>query len=933
MRRSENFENRVEELRLKIEDATARRDAIISNCFPDALDVRPRDDDTTATTAEENSKAAAPVPSPSQLALSAQVECLKKVHYRELPGLLSRSAQLAERAQGCVSLATQSSQRIRTLDVLLQRVTRTLAMTEAMARMEENVGYLAAADDAELRGAAGLGDAELERMVTAIHQYESSRRELERDSSTSAGKGARIPENTVVESKKMIIADALLELVNDAIERRDKAKVQRYTILMSQLGEQEAAGTLYSQFVGAETVSTIKQLVDGELRRMLSPTESTSSHLSLVSRSLDLVAAAFESEEELTAKYFGPRYGPPLLLKELHLQCTKECVPVLRDFMDQKRELLPSGLSRSAKGGGSGGPGASPSTVAELSLDTRRADLMLEEMGHLVACCHLYFSFVEKKYEQYQRPPPSSSSTATGQQQQQPGEGDDGGDERSGQPPPPPPQWALNSVDNPLMAAVQEILGLYIPLQQRYLTLAFDQAVALQEAAMAEAAEHQKASAQSGEESRGGIAAAAGMLYGQSNAAIISSIARYLTEEERDEGEDEFDAEDKTGFIYFSAPEEGKINLIDDVFFFLRIAIQRALNTQSTQIVSAVLLSITENLQERLVPYIEKRVYGVACVGGGSQSANGGIGGEVVEAAALKRLKRWRENKLLVPPPQVLRWCQAAAQTAAYMAKLVDEVRRCVRTAKCFTQKDTLRFQELSQDIVMTAQSFAQVIRKKWCEKYIASFVFTSAIQPYLQQLSKTRYHVSQEDDYQLDLYNSWSQTLVTECEQVFAFLRFHLDSPALRSLVSADLYAAGGSTSGGSGAHPGAGDAGAAPNELVFVDPFDIVLCALARSTCSSLKATLLRLNRSVSIFGAFRAEREVKQVQDLFLSQTSEVSSTLRSSFAPLVLLLSLWMCDQPSDALEETHNAALTPGEKKEALLCRTDFDTDEVMRLPL
>ncbi|ORC85046.1 uncharacterized protein TM35_000381210 [Trypanosoma theileri] len=692
----------------------------------------------------------------------------------------------------------------------------------------------------------------------------------------------------VISSAREAAKEKLLEKFRSATRANDKLTIMQTIRLLTLLGFRDEACGLYCTWMCEHTIAALNKMVERELRKMDDPNEAGMSHLALVSTALDVVVAAFENEEEFMRETFGD-VGLLRLLTELHSKSTSQCVPVLKDFLKKRQEVLrsvtaPVSVSPSGTAGIDNNGGVTTTTLT--TLDPRRTDQILEEMSHLVSCCHLYWAFAQSKQQEYLH-----SAEESGKQQQQQHHHHQQGEGQLTQDAMTSVDSLWSSRDNPLMNTVQEILAVFVPLQKSYFTAAFDQVMRLQmealhgvgrEGSMGPGSPGLGAGSGMGEgigERRvTGIGSTAGGISNSNSgsskkpatiaspstrtaANFMTGLAALYTSTgiaTANSGENEFEQD--------AASHQVPITLPDDVFFFLRIALHRAMNTKSTQIISAVFIACAELVQSRVIPVLQEYT-------------------TLPPAAQLHQLQQQHQEHGYTLPSRVLRWTSAAQRTANYAHKLADELRQLTR-ANNFTGKDLLRFNELAEDMDVISRDLSATVTR-WLTHY-AEICYQAHVATFLDRFASLPYTLTEDVFYHYELSDPWVNACVVASTTALNPFDNHLDSYS-----------------------------------------FDIFLLALVRRVSNAMWQSLVQ--KSFSAYGALQMDREVRTLRTFFLSRAHE--QQLREAFLPLTTATTLLLLDSPQDAEHQDMGEGLTAEEKRRVLACRAEFNRAEIARLRL
>lgn len=860
---------------------------------------------------------------------------ISNVQYRLMPQYVHRSAALARTVAANASLAERSSKRVRRLDALLQRVQHTCAIVDAMTAMENDVAQMSSV----------LDSGDVEHTLQLLHSYEAAQRVLTSASPATAvaaeakapetrtGGGASLPASSaagtvsnaapasdVMRHARAAVQARLLKMIEEAVQVNDKLAIMKGTKLLAELGEGAVASRLYSDWIADHTIAALAKLIDSEMRKMEDSATVAMTHLALVSQCLDNVAAAFESDEEFTYEAFGAQ-GPLALLAKLHSRATARCVPVLSDFIERRKDVLAqlekhASASDGVSGAGVTASGASralpPSMNAAAGANVnavvataRRADQTLEEISHMVSCGHIYLTFVERKQTEYEMRMKAAAAAAESGREESTSTAAAG-------------QVVVGSTadslwrtsDNALLNSMQDILALYVPLQTTYFTIAYDQAVDLQLRAIRDAAKEAAAAAA---RAGGGDASrtAAGTRHGNASAALVSapSAASFMSglqslymvaASSADEliaavgvgggsagaagGDASAAASEKlASFWYFT--HNGHVTLPDDIFFVLRMAIHRAMNTKSSQICSAAVMSAMDVVQSRLLPEIESHT---RIAGAGSHAGTGGVASNSSAAGGRRRAGAAPHGGFLTPDE--LHWTVAAQRTATYLQRMADELQQLGEATFSATPHDVTRFRELAGNMRTLGRTLQDKLIPAWLDAF-ANVCCDSVLPPHMERFAAVSYDMEEAVYYHYELNDVWVQACLVDLGAGLQYLHQHLADAKL----------------------------------------FDALLTAMARRVATETSSVLHR--KRVSLFGALQVDKDVRALRGFFVERAQNDLSPIREAFAALSLTATLLLSDKPTDALEEAANTALTADEKKKVLLMRVGFRKEVVMALPL
>ncbi|KAI5685335.1 COG4 transport protein [Leishmania braziliensis] len=892
LRHIDNVDERFDQVLQRLRDGVRRRDAILS-------DIRQS------------------IHADGELHTSLRE--ISNVQYRLMPQYVHRSATLARTVVANASLAERSSKRVRRLDALLQRVQETSAIVDAMKAMENDVAQVSSV----------LASGDIEATLLLLRSYEEAQRVLasvspataaedEAFSSTAAAAAAAVsnaaPNSDVMRNVRATVQARLLTMIEEAVQVNDKLTIMKGTRLLAELGEGTTASRLYSDWIADHTIAALAKLIDSEMEKMEDPARVAMTHLALVSQCLDNVAAAFENDEEFTCEAFGPQ-GPLALLTKLHSRATARCVPVLSDFIERRKDVLAQLEKHVSAGDGASAAGtissgalrASPPPMSATAgandnavvASARRADQILEEISHMVSCGYIYLSFVERKQTEYEKRMKSAGAAiATESNKAESTSAATAGEVVVGS----TADNLWRTSDNALLNSMQEILAFYVPLQNTYFTIAYDQAVDLQLRAIRDATkEAAAATARAGggtfhaEAGAGHTNAPAAAVFAPSAATFMSGLQNLysVAASSADElitsvgggggGAAAGASEELASLWYFT--HNGQVTLPDDVFFVLRLAIHRAMNTKSAQICSAAVMSAMDVVQLRLLPEIESHMVIVSTGshgGASSATSNSSAAGGRRQAGAAPH------GGFLTP--EELHWAGAAERTATYLCRMGDELQQLCEATFSATPHNVTRFRELAGNMRELGTTLQDKQIHDWLDTF-ADVCCDSVLPPHMERFAAVSYDMKEEVYYHYELNDVWVQACLVDLDAGLQYLHQHLAGTKL----------------------------------------FDVLLTAIARRAATGTSRVLLR--KRFSLFGALQVDKDVRALRSFFVAHAQNDLTPLRDAFSVLSLMATLLLSDKPTDALEEAANTALTAEEKKKVLLTRVEFRREAVMALPL
>ena len=663
--------------------------------------------------------------------LDAQVEAIEQVKYAQLLRLHEQAAVIARSVQDSARVSEHASRQVKSLDVLLERVQAAKRIADSLLAQQQNVRLVATA----------LEQGDIEQAVTCVTTYRKAKTALagiavdDENRQVSVSMSNRLAGSDKVEGAgekdedelhDVVIVDRdelmsgattdlqtrIETLLSSAIHRQDKSNVMKYCSMLSDLGLGEDSSATYRTFICDGTTKLLNQMIDKELRAMEQSPSSSLSHLALVSNGLDMIVATFEQEEAFVQDVFGKSAGVAKLLLDLHTKCTSHCVRVLQDFLKRRKiqsasaavtnspETHASGASQQWRK--TGGSGEEPKVL----------DQRLEDIAHLVSCCHLYLRFMEDRYR-----------SACGQND----------------------STAVSSAithDNALSDMVQELLSIYIPMQVEYLDAAFNQALKIQLSAASSSQQQGKAAGTSEAATGGGFIDVLASLY-QSNESSNSDDAATAA---------------SFGIAQWEHLRNDviEIGLVDDVFYFLRVAIHRAIGTKTSSIISSVIIGVGELIQDRLLKELER--FAVTW-------------------------SRTREASAHSVPPVALKWLCAAQRAVNYTRRLGEEVAGLTSTGNGFSASDTVRFSEQKLDLDAVADAMCKSTAG-WITKFAA--VAAASMCTRLERFVSTPYHTMSEEGFlRSEMTDLWAAAAVVHWGHALDYYQAFLDEESYLQFIS----------------------------------------------------------------------------------------------------------------------------------------------------
>jgi conserved oligomeric Golgi complex subunit 4 len=809
---------------------------------------------------------------------SAAMDVIDATRLHQLLKMKEQATTTTRSLGGTAVLAERASKQVKQLDFLLSRVTKTREIANARQQQSINLQRISGAIEAN----------DLELATECVQRYEEARKLLVSSSSPSSSNGARIAapnpatgeedpsvvnvdHDSIMDSARTEVAKMVRSHLATSISMNDKLKIVKLTSMLNALGFKDEACDSYIAWVCDHTIAQLKTMVSRELRNMDDPTAAGMSHLTLVSNALDHVVAAMEQEQQQVTDVFGSE-GHLKLLQLLHSRCTHHCIPVVKDFLDKRRVLaMPRSKSSSTAGGRMMSPESKPTAGPHAAshgapptaslVDPRRIDECLEDISHLVSCCSLYMEYIEGEMAtaagaaaEAVSPSPTALSSDSQHRKTNGVVAVDGPGRRA-------QLLALATRDNALFDTIQELLSIYIPMQSEYFDAAFQQAVKLQQSLLKP--KHSDPMGNGGSSSHSASSGGGNTFMG----ALSSLYGNSESAEDGEGGED---------FGFHAAPAIPHISLVDDVFYFVRIAIHRAAGTKSTSILSAVIIAVVELVQSRLMGEVSTHIQshlkkaGAAASSSASSSAN---------ADSVDVHHHHQANV----PVKALAWLCSANQCQTYTMKIGEELHRLV--VGNFPQPgELIRFGEQRHDLDLAAKAIGEQIAN-WIGK-IASIMAQGWLHRPSERFVSTSYVVTESQYYQFDLADPWANGAVLGWGHSLDFLS--------RSVMVESV------------------------REQLIVEICSRVVKALEE----------MIFKKKYSAYGALQLDKDIRTVRQFFIERTER---PVREMFSRLHMVTHMLLVDRPQEArslFSGTDGARPSEDDIRRILSLRSDFDANAI-----
>ncbi|CAD2222456.1 hypothetical protein AGDE_15224 [Angomonas deanei] len=963
--------------------------------------------------------------------LKGTLEEIQTIRHHTTPEIVKAVVTLSKAVQSSAVTIDKNTQNVKLLETLLKRVESVRQVVRMIEEMEDSAACISS-HMKQMGGTSTEGtsskesgpatditfsEEELEKMVKLICSYQRAKTVVRGDHGTIPTEEeesialAKDKAKTQLEAViQQITEDSYVNDTANVTNQNSRKITLRWAVsLLMSLGEEVEARDKYVHYITSHTETSMRGLVEEELEKMKSVLTSASSgaaittHLVLVSQCLDMVAAVFEEEEEFLFKQFHS-FGVLSLLSRLHNKTTEQCIPVLSHFVETRKLFFDASSTN--------------------KMDVRQMDQILEEMSHIISCCHCYFYFIESKVEQYKH---SFAAELCAKEEEEGRRGSATGDTLKHQnsnnsfavldskqeeekenarkelintvyrqkveeqlkshqlfqhDATSTPKKMNTNKDPPLLTAVQEILTLYVPLQNQYYTEAFTQAVYLQQKQIADVEERRKEQQQQ-QLAKGGAAAPlkdpSSMLLSGLNSIYTEITAAVQVSSGGDDEGGEVAAYNSANLVSSAAEEDyyrslvshrvaaskpigrrvggnrvmttnnnnnsnSGITLVDDVFFFLRVSFRRSMQTKEIQISSAVVLGALDVLLRELYypeirSHIERRPRKyfdpsshrpvgkmedlerrlTVMVQEGAAALHEGKKPLSSDLAALQAMKKQKQLSA-----RALVWLAALETSIEYTRKLAIELRELALSFYQDDNPDTKTNPPNKNKNVLRFQEMSgdlDILAKEHQTDILENYYLKGLAQCSFKMVmtSIIKEHVVPLS-YVLGEEEFFQREMHDPWVQrcIQAWRQFFIEQ--VKPFFNLELEEGDTAASSSKGA----------------VLCWNGLIRHLIIIMVQQLKEILLK--KEFNGFGGLQIDREIRQLKTFFLQQSDVLN--LRELFCSINLIVSLVLADTPQSALDEIKNQSshgnnnnnnLTVEEKRRILLNRVDFDKEEVKRL--
>jgi hypothetical protein len=617
---------RLRQLLQKVQDATQQRDRALEKL----------DEMTTGSASSDAAERAA--------------DYVTESFQPQLTSVAEQAAIMAAQVQAAGRGAETSHKKVAAMDARLAQVRSALEVVQAVVKQRQSVTKISAA----------ISNQDFEVAADYIVQYDSVKRLLSgfpadrivnrgaRDDASddgassdhsSAGQTSSLsfgdesnphlaPDETI-ESGRGQLKAAILSELDAACRAKLEPSVIRFATMLARIGYSDEGCAKFTDFIVGTIKSDLKHFVTEALGDVSS---GKTTHLVACVGVLDRIAAAMEKHKPFMDATF-PKHSSDLVLA-LHSEATLHGVDVLKDFLSTRRGIV----NRSSK------KGVAKETERDLSkVDPRSLDQTLEDIAHLLTCCHQYLQYV--------------ATCVTGNL--------DASNKLLVK------QMEARVHDSPLLREVGNLMNIYVPVQSDYLRAAFKLIVSQCEEAIVKHLQPLRSALEQNSSSQGTFTEALmGAVWGGAPSPTHTAAAAVNT----------VPMDYAIGSKRLSMLlNELEVTLVDDFFHLLLIAVRRAAGTRDVTIASATVNSVTTVLAELLLPELQARL----------STADRDDKAASVAAMVEKRLRAL--------------WLRAAHYAVEYTSKLAIDFEHAA--AANFAGTDLFRLAEQKHDFVTTANA------------------------------------------------------------------------------------------------------------------------------------------------------------------------------------------------------------------------------------
>lgn len=329
--------------------------------------------------------------------------------------------------------------------------------------------------------------------------------------------------------------------------------------------------------------------------------------------------------------------------------------------------------------------------------------------------------------------------------------------------------------------------------------------------------------------------------------------------------------------LHNGGPSLPTISLVDDVFYFVRIAIHRAAGTKSTSILSAVIIAVVELVQNRLMSEVSSHIQSHLKKAGATASSS-----TSASANAVDTLDMHHHHHANIPV-KALAWLCSATQCQTYTMKIGEELHRLVLGN--FPQPgELIRFGEQRHDLDLAAKAIGDNIAD-WLER-IAAIMAQGWLHRPCERFAATSYAVTEAQYYHFDLADPWANSAVMGWGHSLDYLSRCITVEAVREQLIVDI--------------------------------------------CSRIVKFLEEMifKKKYSAYGALQLDKDIRTIRQFFIERTER---PVREIFARLHMVTHMLLVDRPHEArslFSGTDNTRPSEEDIRRILSLRTEFDANSI-----
>uniref|UniRef100_A0A7S1NEH3 Conserved oligomeric Golgi complex subunit 4 n=1 Tax=Eutreptiella gymnastica TaxID=73025 RepID=A0A7S1NEH3_9EUGL len=365
--------------------------------------------------------------------MEIQEELLADLRRHQLHHAKDKTMQIARTISDAAKLANKSSQRVKELDEIKDRVREALELVEGISSQQSSIEKVTQA----------LGTKDYETAVSYVNRYFETEKQLKAVEEVADLNSSAASAQIRMERDKL--QDTIRTEYTEAVKKGEEEAIMRFSKLFMPLDMADEGLGLYIKYVAGTIDDELAKFVRENVKKVETK-DGDGTYLAILARVLDCAAATLECQEEHIRTYFGPT-GLREFYVQVNKEASKQMAPILESIIKVATPLS------------SGGSNVEPQDI----------DSMLEEIAHLSKTCYVYYHFVADHFAK------AVEEAASGKMDHKEDEVATATAKKK------PAKKTLPSfvLECEAMTSLQTILSMYIPMQRDYLQAAFTKAAAL----------------------------------------------------------------------------------------------------------------------------------------------------------------------------------------------------------------------------------------------------------------------------------------------------------------------------------------------------------------------------------------------------------------------------------------------------------------------